>query len=57
MDPLKEDQFELTIAHLNRQEKPNYAAAARFYGLEPTTLRRRHKGLAVSQAQANSNVR
>jgi transposase-like protein len=48
MDSLKEDQFKLAIAHLNRQEKLNYAAAARLYGLEPTTLRRRHKGLAVS---------
>jgi hypothetical protein len=57
MDSLKEDQFELAIAHLNRQEKPNQAAAARLYGLEPTTLRRCHKGLAVFQVQANSNVR
>jgi hypothetical protein len=57
MDSSKEAQFELAIAHLNRQEKPNYAAAARLYELEPTTLRRRHKGLAVSRAQANSNVR
>jgi hypothetical protein len=57
MESLKEDQFELAIAHLNRQEKPNQAAAARFYGLELTTLRRCHKGLAVFQVQANSNVR
>jgi hypothetical protein len=48
MDSSKEYQFELAIAHLNCQEKPNYAAAARLYRLEPTTLRRRHKGLAVS---------
>jgi hypothetical protein len=48
MDSLKETQFELAIAHLNRQEKPNYAAAARLYELEPTLLPRRHKGLAIS---------
>jgi hypothetical protein len=55
MDSSKEDQFELAIAHLNRQEKPNYAAAARLYGIEPITLRRCYKGLAVFQAQANLN--
>ena len=52
----KEAQIELAIAHLNQQIKPNYAAAARKFGFEPTTLRRRHKGITVSRQQASSET-
>ena len=53
----EDTQIELAIAHLNRQKKLNYAAAAKACGLEPTTLRRRHKGITVSRAQVNSDIR
>jgi hypothetical protein len=52
IDTSKDDQIKLTIAHLNRQETLNYAAAARLFRIEPTTLRRRHKGLTVSRVEA-----
>jgi hypothetical protein len=46
--------MEDAIAHLNLQESLNYAAAARVYGVHPQTLARRHKGITVSRAEANS---
>ena len=45
------------IAHLLRQESLNYAEAARTYGIVPTTLARRHKGLTISRAEATSTFR
>lgn len=57
MDISKDDQIELAIAHLNRQKTLNYAAAARLFGVEPMTLRRRQKGLTVSRIEANSTFR
>ena len=56
MDASKEAQIERAIAHLNRQETLNYAATARLFEIEPSTLRRRHQGLTVSRAEAYSNV-
>ena len=57
MDTSNNAQIEAAIAHLNRQETHNYAAAARRYGIDRTTLMRRHKGLTVSRAEANSTFR
>jgi Tc5 transposase DNA-binding domain len=51
------DQIDAAMAHLRAQKKPNYAAAARTYGVEPTTLRRRFLGLTRSRALANSEDR
>ena len=57
MEPSKATQIELAIAHLNRQKTPNYAATARAYGVQRTTLWRRHKGLNESHAVASSKHR
>jgi Tc5 transposase DNA-binding domain len=46
--------MEAAIAHLDAQDQPNYAAAARLYGLAPSTLARRHQGISVSRAEATS---
>jgi Tc5 transposase DNA-binding domain len=51
------DQIDAAMAYLRAQKKPNYAAAARTYGVEPTTLRRRFLGLTRSRALANSEDR
>jgi hypothetical protein len=48
------DQIDAAMAHLRAQKKPNYAAAVRTYGVEPTTLRRRFLGQTRSRALANS---
>ena len=42
------------IAFLKAQDAPNYAAAARLYDVQPTTLRRRFLGLATSRAAASA---
>jgi hypothetical protein len=47
-------QIEAAIAHLNAQEKANYAAAAKLFKIEPTTLQRRFLGLTGSQEEATS---
>ena len=52
--PSKMDQIDTAVAHLKAQKKPNYAAAARAYEVEPTTLRRRFLRLASSRARATS---
>ena len=46
--------MEAAIAYLNAQDQPNYAAAARLYGLAPSTLARRYQGISVSRAEATS---
>ena len=38
------------LKDLASQESPNYSATARKYGIDRTTLSRRHRGLARSQA-------
>jgi hypothetical protein len=48
------DQIDAALAHLRAQKKPNYAAAVRTYGVEPTTLRRRFLRLTRSRALVNS---
>jgi hypothetical protein len=57
MDTSNNTQMEAAIAHLNRQESLNYAAAARVYGVHSQTLARRHKGLTMSRTEANSTFR
>ena len=54
IDTSKNAQMETAIAHLNRQKSLNYAEAARTYGVDSSTLWRRHKGLTVSRAEATS---
>jgi hypothetical protein len=51
------DQIDAALAHLRAQKKPNYASAARTYGVKPTTLRRRFLGLTRSRALINSEDR
>jgi transposase-like protein len=47
------DQIDAAMAHLRAQNKQNYAAAARTYGVEPTTLRRRYLAQTRSRVLAN----
>jgi transposase-like protein len=49
--------LELAIADLECQEKPNYRAIARKYGVSDVTLRRRFLGTQVSPATASSLYR
>ena len=57
MDSSKSVQIERAIAHLNAQEQSNYAATAKLFKVDRTTLWRRHNGLTVSRAEANSTYR
>ena len=47
-------QIEEAVAYLKAQDKPNYAAASRLFGVPPTTLRPRFLGLSTSQAAASA---
>jgi Tc5 transposase DNA-binding domain len=47
-------QIEQALAYLKAQKKLSYAAAAKKFELEPTTLRRRYLGTTVSRAQARA---
>ena len=47
-------QIDDAVAYLKAQDVPNYAAAARLYGVQPTTLRRRFLGLATFRPVASS---
>jgi hypothetical protein len=58
MDSMSHDErMEAAIADLKSQKSTNYAAAAREWKLEPTTLRRRFIGASTSIEEANSNSR
>ena len=50
-------RIELAIADLKSQEVPKYAATARKYALEPSTLRRRFQHITTSKEAANSLYR
>src|SRR5947199_6447927 len=50
-------RIEAAIADLKSQECVNYAATARKWGLEPTTLRRRFIGQSTTIEEANSKSR
>lgn len=57
MDSSKDARIERAIAHLNAQERPNYSEASELFDIDRTTLWRRHNGLTVSRAEANSTYR
>jgi hypothetical protein len=57
MDSAKNAQIDAAMAQLDSQKTLNYAAAARVFGIHPTTLARRYKGKTVSRAEANSTFR
>jgi transposase-like protein len=46
------EALEAALASLELSDSVNYAQTAREYGVNPTTLRRRHKGKQVSRYQA-----
>lgn len=46
-----EARIKEALADLDTQETPNYSKAARDYGLERTTIMRRHKGKTRSRAR------
>ena len=52
-----EERMSQALAALNLQEHPKYAPVAREYGLERTTLGKRHKGQTTSRAVATSKTR
>ena len=52
----KETQIQRALAHLNEQKQLNYAEVARTHGINPFTLRRRHKGISVSREQVTSET-
>ena len=54
MEDSKDAQIERAIAHLNREKQLSYRATAKLFGIEPSTLRRRHQGITVSRAEAFS---
>ena len=49
-----EQRIEEALNTLDRQLIPNYAATAKEFGLERTTLMRRHQGQTISRAEATS---
>jgi hypothetical protein len=53
----KEDLYAKAIAELDTQLLPNYNAAAKKWGLNRSTLSRRHQGKQRSRASANSITR
>jgi hypothetical protein len=57
MDSTKNAQIDAAMALLDSQKTLNYAAAARAFRIDPTTLARRYKGKQVSRAEANSTYR
>jgi hypothetical protein len=46
-----EEKLSEALADLDTQDVPNYSKAARDYGLDRTTIMRRHKGKTRSRAQ------
>ena len=45
------------LKDLALQESPNYGTTARKYGIDRTTLLRRHRGLACSRAVNMANTK
>jgi hypothetical protein len=54
MNSTTDSRIEFALADLESQDSINYAATARKWGIERTTLARRHKGQSTSRAVANS---
>ena len=48
----KSAQIELALTDLDRQLKPNYCATAKLYGIDWSTLRRRHLGITMLKEAA-----
>ncbi len=46
--------MELALEDLESQKQPNYSATARKYGINHTTLSKRHRGKTTSKATAIS---
>jgi transposase-like protein len=46
------ESLEAALASLELSDSINYPQTAKEYGVDPTTLRRRHKGKQVSRHQA-----
>jgi Tc5 transposase DNA-binding domain len=57
MDSAKNARIRAAMDHLDSQDVLNYAAAARAFKVDPTTLARRYRGKTVSRAEANSTYR
>jgi transcriptional regulator of acetoin/glycerol metabolism len=49
-----EQDIENAINALDTQLIPNYSQVAREFGIERTTLMRRHKGICTSRSEATS---
>ena len=50
-------QMKAVIVYLNRQKSVSYAEVTKIYGLDPSTLTHRHKGITVSRTEATSTFR
>jgi Tc5 transposase DNA-binding domain len=57
MNSTKNDRIKAVIDQLDSQRTLNYAAAARDYHIDRTTLARRYNGKTVSRVEANSTYR
>ena len=51
---VNEQDMEKALDALDRQLIPNYAEMGKKYGIERTTLMRRHKGISTSKREATS---
>jgi hypothetical protein len=51
---VNEQDMEKALDALDRQLIPNYAETGKKYGIERTTLMRRHKGISTSKREATS---
>ena len=57
MDSTYNARFKSALADLESQDSVNYAATAKKWNVQRTTLLRRHKGQTTSRAEANSKYR
>jgi hypothetical protein len=57
MDSAKNAQIRAAMDQLDSQDVLNYAAAARAFEVDPTTLAQRYRSETVSRAEANSTYR
>jgi len=46
--------IEDALAAIASQERPNYSATAKEYGVDRTTLSRRHRGVTATRADARN---
>jgi transposase-like protein len=57
MDLSHDARIALALAEIGSENKPNYAEYARKYGLDQSTLSRRHRGKTNSRKEATSEYR